>query len=217
MAGYYGRRETRASHRQTGDAPLRDFILWVEKFYEDHQTWAADQMLPIIQAYNNLVADEAADEVGADLDSEATERYIRRYVQAWAARSATRSINQVEKALELAEENETEPLDELDPVFQRWRDERPEQAGFEESVRSNNAIAKFVFLAAGIISVMWAAFGENCPYCSDLNGRIVGIQQPFIAAGTDFEPEGSERPLNPGTDIGHPPAHSGCDCMLLSA
>jgi hypothetical protein len=71
-----------------------------------------------------------------------------------------------------------------------------------------------LYAAAGVTILRWHSFGESCPYCTRLHGRTVGIQQNFIGAGEDFQPEGVDTPLTPKNDIRHPPAHKGCDCMI---
>jgi hypothetical protein len=63
--------------------------------------------------------------------------------------------------------------------------------------------------------IRWVAFGESCPYCSALDGQVVGINRFFLEAG-DFQPEGADRPLTVSSNVGHAPAHAGCDCMTVA-
>ena len=109
---------------------------------------------------------------------------------------------------------EEDPEAALEETFDRWRNERPEDVGFEESVRFGAAMAKMVFVSGGAITLTWVTFGDNCPYCNGLDGRVVGVQEFFLPAGLAFQPEGVATPLVPSSNIGHAPAHGGCDCMI---
>ena len=78
---------------------------------------------------------------------------------------------------------------------------------------------------AGVAFLVWRTVGDNCPLCNRMNGRRVGILEPFVAKGDVVEPlynEGDE-PLegNPQTTPlrirkakRHPPLHRGCDCLV---
>jgi YD repeat-containing protein len=78
------------------------------------------------------------------------------------------------------------------------------------------------YMAAGVTRVRWVAMGKSCPYCRKLNGKVVGINSPFLQKGIAFEADGVDEqrgkkpPLVPSHDVKHPPAHQGCDCHLVA-
>jgi hypothetical protein len=74
---------------------------------------------------------------------------------------------------------------------------------------------KQAYVVAGISRIRWVGAGKSCPYCSSLDGRIIGITDNFIGKGEEFNPEGAEGPLVPSFNVGHPPAHAGCDCSII--
>ena len=78
------------------------------------------------------------------------------------------------------------------------------------------AVAGFAWVMAGATAVTWHAIGDTCPYCTDLDGRTVGIKMAFIPADDNYQPEGAEVPLRPHSNIRHAPAHKGCDCYTTA-
>ena len=85
----------------------------------------------------------------------------------------------------------------------------PAQAN-DDDVRFNLMLAKMAWTAAGITTLMWITTGSStCPYCSSMDGRIVGIEKNFLDQGDGIDD------MKPSTSIGHPPLHAGCDCMIV--
>jgi len=84
-----------------------------------------------------------------------------------------------------------------------------------ETVQLSNAVAKVVFSCAGIIRLRWVALGsKSCPLCQEMNGKVVGIDKPFLAEGDKLESEsGSQIQLYRPTT--HPPLHQGCVCQIV--
>jgi hypothetical protein len=159
------------------------------------------------------VSEAAAEEVGAGAISESNlERFVGDYAAAYAARHVARSQKQLNGVLSIEE-----PLESLEDLFGIWREERPEEVGQGESSREGNAVAKWVYVGALIRFFRWVHVGKSCPFCRGLHGRIVGIEQNFLDAGVDFQPEGAETVLRPSRNVGHPPAHKGCDCLIVAS
>jgi hypothetical protein len=102
----------------------------------------------------------------------------------------------------------------LEKEFEDWEENRAGVIAKAESVRVNGAVSQFVYLAAGALFLTWRTFNDSCPYCKSLNGKRVGINEMFLAMGEELLPEGVESGLRVNHDVGHPPAHSGCDCMI---
>jgi HK97 family phage portal protein len=220
-AGRIVRRET-ARIREKAAALLAarnaaELSLWLDRFYEDQREFIHDRMGPVFRSYGEAVAAEAADEIGAEpLGVDALDRLARAYVEDFAAHHIGISLTEIRTLLQRAAQEGTDPLVVLGELLDEWEESRPEDIAGIETVRSGNAMAIGAYLAAGVIVLRWHAFGKSCPYCSRLNGRQVGIQQNFIGAGESFLPDGDGEPLIPKHEVRHPPAHKGCDCMILA-
>lgn len=207
----------REAERQLGRRSVADFQLWLDDFYHDHRSYVIRQMDPVVRGLNGLVQPVAANEIGSNGDDpqEITD-FLETYVAFMADRHIGHSKGQLADIMRdsLSEE---EALAALRERFDEWEENRPSKIARGESTRAVNAISKQVYRGGGRTSVRWMTFGDNCPYCNELSGKVVGIDEPFVRSGEEFQPEGAEEPLNPPGDVGHAPAHGGCDCMIAAA
>lgn len=193
------------------------FSLWLQEFYRNHTQFVTDQMRPVASSYGEVVAAEVQDEIGEEIGMNSrVEGFIESYVDAYAARHATISESRIREVVRLAQAEGRDPIEALEEAFLEWEERRPAEISRWESVRFNNALAVGIYLMARRVTIRWAAFGKTCPYCLDLDGQVVGIKEWFVPAGTDFQPEGADHPLHISHNLGHPPAHAGCDCMVVS-
>jgi len=171
--------------------------------------------MPLGKSYGQQVADLAAQELNDEPPDESVDRFTESYVGGYSARHAAISQSKVEQKYMKAVADEVDAEEALLNELELWPDERSPQIADEESVRFGNAMAKMVYGALGAATLRLVAFGESCPYCNNMDGRVIGIDEYFIPAGGSIEGEGVE-PLTSTTDIGHPPLHGGCDCMIVA-
>ena len=196
-----------------------EFILWLEDYYRDFGDGAKRDMLPVNSTYGEAVTAEAMDEIGEEFEEMDPEvvRFIESYSGSYGARHSGISLDRLKQAILRAQQEGELPEDLLEQELDTWEDSRANGIAEEESTRLNNAVAKTVFILGGITKLKSVAFGDSCPYCKSLDGKIVGINQWFLAAGDEILPDGVDEPLTTTTNIGHPPYHGGCDCMVVAA
>jgi len=115
-----------------------------------------------------------------------------------------------------------DPIEALSQRFAEWEGgradgslTRPEKIAGKQAVTLGQGFSRAVFVSAGVAAMTWAAIGDSCPYCTGLDGRTVGIDAPFIAAGSSFQPAAADGPLKPSSNVFNPPAHGGCDCVII--
>lgn len=188
------------------------FLDWLTRFYQEHIDFVKRNMTPSMNRYLRDVTREVEDEAGqgADVDD-----FIASYIGTYAVRYVARNQARV---TDVVTNNIDDPLPALDELFDDWRNgARAEQMAQDEANRGNNAITKIVYSVIGVSFLRWVTVGRNCPYCNKLSGQIVGITQWFLPAGENFEAEGAEGPLKITRNIGHPPAHRGCDCLIIAS
>lgn len=205
------RRAIAKTLRQRG---LSDFNLWLDTFYGEHAEFIRRQMLPVYQTYADLVAGEAADEVGSEVGAAELEAFMREYVANYVKRHVSTSHGQIRALINDPDLVGEELLAALEQRFGEWEETRPEKIASRESVSVGGAVAKFVYAAAGFTALRWISSGKSCPFCSGLDGQVVGMESNFIDEGQQYQPDGADGPLAPNTNIGHPPAHDGCDCQI---
>ncbi len=193
---------------------LSDFNLWLDTFYGEHAEFIRRQMLPVYQTYADLVAGEAADEVGSEVGAAELEAFMREYVANYVKRHVSTSQGQIRALINDPALVGEELLTALEQRFGEWEETRPDKIASRESVSVGGAVAKFIYAAAGFTALRWISSGKSCPFCSGLDGQVVGMEANFIDEGQQYQPDGADGPLAPNTNIGHPPAHDGCDCQI---
>jgi len=55
---------------------------------------------------------------------------------------------------------------------------------------------------------------KTCPWCQQLNGRVVGIDGEFALEGDVLQEGDQQMELKHKTR--HPPLHPGCDCQIVA-
>lgn len=217
VAGRILRREandvSNAAARFLNKRTVPEFTEWLDEFYAGHAEFSAAQWRPVLAAYASLVAGEAGAEVNYVLDDTRLDAFIQSYAEMLGVRQSQRSRARIDSILEDFGED---ALAEIQRTTDGWRDTRPGGVANEETVRSGNAAAKLVYVAAGIQLLRWFAVGDSCPYCSEMNGRVVGATGNFLNAGETIGMGAPNGPLTPSRDVGHPPVHKGCDCQVVA-
>lgn len=149
--------------------------------------------------------------------AEVLSKFVAAYNKSYGQRHIATSQQRLIKRLDQARDQNLDLADELDDEMDNWEETRPGEISHEEASRSNNAFASVVFMGLGITKIMSVAFGKSCPYCSHLDGKVIGIENDvYIKAGEDFQPEGADTPLTSHYDLKHAPYHTGCDCMNVA-
>jgi len=196
----------------------QDFVHWLDDYYAKHQRYTEERWLPVYMTFGQLAAQAAAEEIGRDDFEWAPEmdRFVRDYVAAHVAFHVGSSLGQLKQVVRDALDHGDAPLSAVEQRLREWEERRPGKIAMRETVQTQNAVAVEVFRRHGVRRLRWRTFGENCPYCQALDGRVVGVEQWFLPQDTDFQPDGADYPLRPNVNVRHPPAHEGCDCMVLA-
>jgi len=187
----------------------------LEEFWSNHWTFIRDQFRPVMRAYMDLVARAAADEVGEDVPAGfGLDAFAEAYLNAYSARHIGKSRKAIERALTEAAQRGDDPIDALQAAMDQAVETRSENIATNETTRANGAVSEQVFAALGVLQLRWVAIGDNCPFCTQMNGRTVEIGSFFLGDGESLD-AGDAGSLSISSSIRHPPLHDGCDCMII--
>jgi hypothetical protein len=139
--------------------------------------------------------------------------FVREYVDTYAVRHVDSSLGQLRALVREAADTGADLLPMLEERLGSWVETRPDKIAMWETVRSGEAFARESFRSAGVTKLVWRTIGENCPMCSNWNGKVVGIEESFASKGDSFDMGGGNW-LSLGSNINHAPAHGGCDCVV---
>ncbi len=191
------------------------FLDWLEGFYEKHSDYVKRQMLPPVMALAEAIQAEVAGEINIDAGmTPELEKFTREYVDAFTIRHIKSSRGQLTQVMQQAFDEGEDELEALQTRFDEWEEKRPGKIAIRETVQLNGAVFRFVAGAAGITKIVWRNTGsKTCPFCEQLNGKVVGIEQPFIVSGDVLEANDDSGMKVYGPKL-HPPIHEGCQCVI---
>lgn len=206
----------RAAKKYLNERSGADFNSWLEDFYRDFPDFIGKQFEPAIYALGEAIQAIAADEVNASAGmTPELENFLKQYGATLTGRYVKSSQGQLEALIREALETEQDSLKVVSTRLDEWEQKRPDKTAMNEVTQLSNAVAKVVFASSGVMRLRWLALGsDTCPLCQEMNGKIVGIDKPFLAEGDKLESEsGSQIQLYRPTT--HPPLHLGCVCQIL--
>jgi len=211
----YVRRDVEAAGRAVARAfdtpdPVAALNRWIDEFYPGQRHAITRIMLPIVTAFAENIAADAADEVGAS--APAVDGMAAEFTDALASRETSSSIGQL-RALMAAEPLEA-LRESLDTRLAEWTEKRPAKVAADEVVRAGTAATILAWRSAGIPDMRWRASPDACPLCQRMDGVIVSTGGRFVDAGDSVAAEGTE-PLRAEYDIAGPPLHQGCQCDIV--
>ncbi len=211
-----------AVRRHLRERSVESFAQWVRDYYwEKIPTRIEDYWSGPVRTLVEAIAAEAADELGGDVPpADELDAFAAGYVEVLAKRHAGDSRARL---LALVNEDEAERAaardadalaDAVEDELDAW-DERPDTIATDEAHRSSNAAAVFAYGWLGVLALRWRTAGSDpCDYCQAMNGRKVSTGASFLPAGEELSP-GGILPFISRTSIGHPPLHTGCECIIM--
>jgi HK97 family phage portal protein len=205
---------TRACEKFLGQRSEADLKTFVDRFYSDLPDYIRSQVTPIYSSFSNAIKAEIANELNIDESIKPDdEKFVHAFVDAFCKRyigSSQGQLNQIirESAADAVAENIQKRLDE-------WEQNRPDKVAANETVQASNAFAKNLYRLAGIAALVWVnTSAKPCPYCQQMDGTQIGIEQDFAYKGEQLPDD--ERSLSVFRNVGHPPLHAGCECQLMA-
>ena len=210
----------REANKQLKSRSIDSLEKFIDDFYTKHEEYTRSQVSAVFRALAGAIGAIAAPEAGADWQwTEDLEEWLTGYVERFANQHSNYGRQQLLQLLEDVEPDD-DPLDILQTRLDEWvdgRDDAIPRADKIAGAESNNlgqAFTKAVFVGAGVTLLRWNAIGDSCPYCLGLDGTVVGIEQNFVNADSNFQPNGAASPMKPSSNVTHPPLHPGCECVI---
>lgn len=191
---------------------LAEFRTWFRRWLEGHETVVAEYVEPALRTYANLVLIELERELAREIPND-IDAFVRDYIASRANVWVARLRRAMNNALY---EDEDDPWVAVDDYLARRKDKQAGWFADEETVRMGNALARTSYQLLLIATMMWVSSGESCSYCSALDGQVISTVSQFLPAGDELKPEGEDAFVSE-SNIGHPPLHGGCDCMIVAA
>ena len=162
---------------------------------------ARKAMYPVVRDFMELIQGDALDAVSRVATVSRGEEFVRRYTRHYALRHASSSRRQLLKlvrdagkpkvgkikeqvSLRQAVQVTDLPAAEVTRRITEWKLRRAKTISEDEAIRESNAIARESWRTSGVTKLRWrTTSGKPCPFCAQLNNKVVGIRQPFLEDG----------------------------------
>lgn len=196
---------------------LSAFREWLSDFYSKHREFVEKNMLPPLSSLAEAIESSVAEELDADTNSqEKIQRFLDDYNDTLARRYTATNAGNLLQVIEQAEEEGEDEYEALEQEFERWEDFRAEDVARNETVKLTGAVTRVAMAAAGVTKLAWRNTGhDTCEFCQELDGKVVGIESPFLADGDSITSDDGKMKVT-GPKF-HPPVHHGCVCTLESS
>ncbi|MDY6796967.1 MAG: phage portal protein [Actinomycetota bacterium] len=203
----------KAANKMLGSRSIEQFEAWLEDFYRELEHVAETMMGPAYQSYAEALLAAASQEIGVEAEMLAEfEAFTRRVIAGFASKHTGSSLGQLKQLLRMALGG-VDPQPLIEERLEEWEEKFPKKASERETIRFGGAFSRTFFFASGVTVLVWVASADACPLCMSLDGQTVGQNGYFVRQDDEISAEGAE-PIRPSSDVGHPPLHDGCECMI---
>ena len=194
----------------------QDFVAWLEDFYRSAPEWITKIISPVAITLSDSIRIAINDELGTDGDmTPEMQVFVKKYINNFATAHSNRGKNQIEKLIAEAEGTENNPIDLIEERLKNWEEKTPGKIGMRETVQLTSAVSYFLYKSSGVTKLRWVNTGsKTCPFCEQLNGRVVGIDQMFIPANSELVADDGSGMKISGPKM-HAPIHEGCQCQIV--
>ncbi len=203
--------------RQLTRRDLGSLLLWLEDYYQRKYPLLVRQNIePLLGSLAELIDEAAAGEAGiAPEVGPGLEQLAGKLADDYARELAGRNLGQLTSIIRDHETDQEGMGDALRTRLDEWSEKRADKMAGLWAVGAASAVAISTWRRGGISRKRSVAHGQNCPFCNGLNGKVIGIDEHFLSAGQEYQPEGAESALRPKRNLGHPPYHNGCNCDVM--
>lgn len=202
-----------AVKKYLNERDARQFAEWVSDYYKGLSDYIKTRIMPSYMGLATAIRGELAGEI--DVSGALTsqdEVFLSDYADAFVSRYIGHSRGRVLHAVQNAAAESMREDEAVIAELDTWGN-RAHREAMMEATRASNAVAKFVYVSAGVSFLRWQALGaETCPFCQAMDGKVVSTNDVFqLEEG--LMTEGKQK-MTFYSNIGHPPLHEGCVCQI---
>ena len=196
----------------------QEFDTWLEQYYRDAPEWMKKAMMPVLMSLTEAIQRLAANEVNAATGLTAElQQWMSGYADNWTRDYTASSLGQLRALIRKANSEGLDALEEIETRLNEWEQKRPDKVASAETIQATGVVSKFVYSGAGVRTLVWINAGDStCEFCTELDGKVVGIDQPFLGRNDSLAAEDRENPMRVYKPTFTPQLHQKCQCMIAA-
>lgn len=213
------RREVKAVQKAFGQYMKQrnqmEFENWLREYYEEFKDVFVRDLTPALLAQAKQVFVDAMKELertGELYPEEKAMEFVQEFLRVAAIGYVTQSKADIYAVLD--SENIEDGFDEL---LVKWEDVRVQENSRNIAFEALNALAIFSYRTVGVREIVWVVNKGACPFCQKLAGKVVGIEEYFVEAGSildaiDVDGKALQMKVHGAKRSGN--LHTGCSCVI---
>lgn len=190
-----------------------DFKAKLAEFYKEFNELFVRDFTPLLIAQAQQCYMAAMRELGKDneFDDQAFRDFINEFLTKAAYNYSGGSQTEIDKAMQ-----SDDPGAVVNEVLAKFEDSRQREWSHLLAFEAFNALLIHSYRTVGVRHIQWVINPGACSFCQRLSGRVVGIEQYFIEAGSALDGEVDGQPVQMQVHGAkrHGPLHSGCSCTV---
>jgi len=202
--------------KETLERGQQGFLAWIERYYEDLQDDIKKEMKPYFESLAESMRQDLSEDIDIETDlSEDDKEFLEEYLEAYAKRYTSSSEGQLAALVRQAHESDKTEYELIEERIEEWEEKRPAKEARNETRQLGNAIARSIMIGAGVTYfIVVNAGNDTCEYCKELDGKVIGADQPVIAEDETLEADEKDTGIKVRRPCFHPPFHNFCECQL---
>ena len=184
------------------DSVVADFKAWLDVHAKDAAPQYKEIYIDVLKKMVPIVQGETGK------DDEVADSSIESYAGAYADGMAQRVAGTAGRTA-----SDSVGTDHFEDDINRLEQDYPIDQSEEETNRSSNAFAVWLFSQLHISVFHVVASSNSCEFCNSLDGKVASVEGYVLQKGTDVDTgDGGVRHID--KDYRHPPFHSHCRCSV---
>jgi HK97 family phage portal protein len=212
----------RALDKFTRRRNLIDFEQWLVEYYAGYAPILGDAFRPLILSLAQLIATQVGAELGeTPVTTEEIGDFVEEYVEALGEGVAASSRGQITTIMREAESEgnavQEFVVEKIQERLEGWLETKARKLGRKQAYRAGNGLIVANYTIKGVRKIEWLTNSGACAFCAKLDGKIVSIEEFFIAAGDRLTGGAGDTPMVMRSNARSGPIHDGCSCTIRAS
>jgi len=205
----------KAAKRLLGTSQTQAFLDWVDEYFANAESWLKKSIQSEALTLAGITVDFTTRDTGYEkLTQEEINTEIDNYTTGFSERhSGARNGEIVKLVNENIQEENLEDI--ITDRADEWEEKGGSKIGLNEAVFVTSMISRLLFGSNGETELIFTnTSGKSCPFCTQINGQVVGIQEPIVPEGSFIQADDGSSMRIFGPKM-HTPIHNGCQCQIV--
>jgi len=220
-------KKLKKAYMSKDDSDIVDSVLYPKGMFENKLSEKARTIDLLILSKQGALEMEriGVTDIAFNMENPEVQKWLKEYIPKFSKKLEDVSVERLRREL-LAGLKAGEGIPELtkrvNTTYAHWNKVRSEMIARTETLRASNRAALEAYKQSGVVKKkQWVTQFDKrtCPWCEQMDGKIVGIETSFFDQGDEFtvSPGGKDQTLKLDyEEVASPPLHTLCRCAIVA-